>query len=151
MGSPSKDQINVEDALRVVIQNLIDAQEGFQKIAEELKDETLKRFCLAESLKRAEFRGELETILHQEGVRDIDESGSAAAAFVRAWTGFTASLGAGSASLLRTAHEAEDETLRAYTDALAKDPPLPIREVLATQAAHILQSRDAISAAREAA
>jgi hypothetical protein len=32
-----------------VIQSLIDGQEGFQKIGEHLKDQTLKKYFLAES------------------------------------------------------------------------------------------------------
>ena len=55
---------------------LIDGQEGMKAIGHELKDEKLKTFFLAESLKRAEFRGELETALHTEGDHNPKESGS---------------------------------------------------------------------------
>jgi hypothetical protein len=94
MSAPSNTLKEVEEALRLVIRNLIDGQEGFQKIGEELKDETLKRYFLAESLKRAQFRGDLETVLHQEGVHDIKESGSAAGAMLRAWADLKTSLAA---------------------------------------------------------
>jgi uncharacterized protein (TIGR02284 family) len=147
---PSKDLIEAESILRTVIQHLIDGQEGFQKIGEELKDQTLKRFFLDESLTRAEFRGQLESILHQEGVADINEAGSAAGAFVRAWTSLKSTLGGGAHSLLETAKEAEDATRQAYSDALDKFLPAPIREVLIRQAAHIEETHDYITAAREA-
>ena len=39
----SKTISEVEDTLRSVIESLIDGQEGFQKIGDNLKDETLKR------------------------------------------------------------------------------------------------------------
>src|ERR1035437_6651847 len=78
MPGPSKDLKEAEGALRLVIEALIDGQEGFQGIGDSLKDETLKRYFVAESLKRAQFRGDLETILHQDGVKDIKESGTAA-------------------------------------------------------------------------
>ncbi len=78
MSHPSKDLKEEESSLRSVIDILVDSQEGFQKIAEELEDESLKRWFLQESLRRAEFRGDLETILHQEGVHDIEEGGTAA-------------------------------------------------------------------------
>ena len=74
VGNPSKDLLETEGALRTIIETLIDNQEGFWKIGEALEDETLKRYFLDESLKRAEFRGELENILHQEGVKDIQEA-----------------------------------------------------------------------------
>ncbi len=66
----------VEETLRSVIQTLIDGQEGFQKIGEHLTDETLRVYFAAESLKRAEFRGEVEETLHQEGVHDVREKGT---------------------------------------------------------------------------
>ena len=50
---------DIEKTLRTVIDSLIDGQEGFQKVGDEIKDETIKRYFLAESLKRASFRGEL--------------------------------------------------------------------------------------------
>lgn len=149
MGSPSKDLMELEGTLRVVIENLIDAQEGLQKIGEEMKDETLKRFFLAESLKRAQFRGALESILHQEGVRDIHETGTAAGAFVRAWTGLRAKLGGGTQGLLEAAEEAEHTMIEAYNDALSKDLPAPIKEALADQALSTVASHNAIRTARE--
>ncbi len=76
----------VEETLRSVIQSLIDGQEGFKQIGEKLEDPTLKRYFAAESLKRASFRGELETVLHTHGVPDIKESGTCKwLAIHRAW------------------------------------------------------------------
>jgi uncharacterized protein (TIGR02284 family) len=144
---PSKDLIEAEGAMRVVIENLIDAQEALKKIAEETHSETLRRYFLAESLKRAEFRGELENILHREGVRDLHETGTAGGAVVRAWTAVKAKLGGGDHALLEAADEGERSTLDAYSSALEKDLPLPIRQVLARHAAHIQQSCEYVSAA----
>jgi uncharacterized protein (TIGR02284 family) len=149
MSNPSKDLKEAEDTLRLVIETLIDAQEGFQKAGEELKNETLKRYFLAESLKRAQFRGELEEILHQEGIHDIKESGTAAGTFVRVWGDLKAKLGGGDATVLETAEEGEDAAKQAYSDALEKDLPLPIREVLTRQAGHIDSSHDYVKAARD--
>src|ERR1700761_8002972 len=95
MSSPSKDLKETESALRNVIQTLIDGQEGFKKIGEQLKDETLRDYFLAESLTRAQFRGVLESILHQEGVHDVKESGTAAGSIRRAWANLKTALGGG--------------------------------------------------------
>ena len=148
MSSPSKDLKEAEGSLRLIIETLIDGQEGFQGIGESLKDEKLKLYFLAESLKRAQFRGDLETILHQEGVKDIKETGTAAGAFVRIWGDLKARLGGSDDSLLETAEEAEHKTLEAYTDALEKSLPGPIRETLSQQAIHIQAAHDHIKAAR---
>jgi uncharacterized protein (TIGR02284 family) len=149
MPGPSKDLKEAEGALRLVIEALIDGQEGFQGIGDSLKDETLKRYFLAESLKRAQFRGDLETILHQDGVKDIKESGTAAGAFVRIWGDLKAIVGGGDHALLQTAEEAEDKTIEAYSDALEKYLPGPVREVLTEQAAHIRSSHEYVRAARD--
>jgi uncharacterized protein (TIGR02284 family) len=79
------------------------------EIGEHLKDETLKRYFLAESLKRASFRGELENELHRHGVHDVHETGTAAGAVYRAWGELKAKLGGGDHTLLVTAEEGEDE------------------------------------------
>ena len=149
MSSPSKDLKEVEAALRSVIQTLIDGQEGFKKIGEQLKDEALKEYFLAESLTRAQFRGVLESILHQEGVHDIKESGTAAGTVLRAWGDIKSTLGGGDSSLLSTAEEAEDQTLEAYNKAIDSFMPLPVRQILTTQSAHIEQSHEFIKSARD--
>ncbi|HEY1576878.1 MAG TPA: PA2169 family four-helix-bundle protein [Terracidiphilus sp.] len=149
MSSPSKDLKETESALRTVIQSLIDGQEGFKTIGEQIKDEALKEYFLAESLTRAQFRGILESILHQEGVHDVKESGTAVGTIRRAWADLKATLGGGDASLLATAEEGETEAGEAYGKAVDTYLPLPVRQVLATQAAHIEQSHEFIKAARD--
>jgi uncharacterized protein (TIGR02284 family) len=149
MANPSSTLQEVESTLRSVIQSLIDGQEGFRKIGEDLKDETLKLYFMAESLKRAEFRGELETVLHQEGIHDVKESGTASGAVHRAWAELKAKLGGGDHTLLVTAEEGEDQAKQAYKDALQKELPFPVRQLLTTQAAHIQTSHDYVKAARD--
>jgi uncharacterized protein (TIGR02284 family) len=150
MPSDSGKQHEMERVLRSVINTLQDSQKGFADIGEHLKDETLKRYFLAESLKRAHFRGDLEEALHQNGVHDIDEKGTAAGTLHRVWGDLKAKLGGGDHGLLETAEKGEDEAKKAYTDALNQELPLPIRELLAEQQAHILTSHDYVRDHRDA-
>ena len=139
-----------ESVLKDVIESLIDGQEGFKDIGEKLEDATLKRYFLAESLKRASFKGELEDVLIKEGVGDAyKESGSVAGALHRTWGGLKAKLGGGDHTLLETAEQGEDKAKKAYADALKHDLPLPIHQLLSTQAAHIQTSHDYVKAARD--
>ena len=149
MSSPSKTLHKVEETLTSVIESLIDGQEGFQKTGDVLKDPILKRHFLQESLKRAEFRGELETVLHQEGIHDIEESGSISGTLRRTWGDLKAAMGASDHSLLETAEEAEDAAKKAYAEALDSVLPFPIRQLLVTQSAHIQASHDYVKAARD--
>jgi len=149
MSSPSKTLHKVEETLTSVIESLIDGQEGFQKTGDVLKDPILKRHFLQESLKRAEFRGELETVLHQEGIHDIKEGGSFSGTLRRTWGDLKAAMGASDHSLLETAEEAEDAAKKAYAEALDSVLPFPIRQLLVTQSAHIQASHKYVKEARD--
>jgi len=139
----------LESALKGVINALEDGQKGMAEIGEHLKNEPLKRYFLAESLKRASFRGELENVLHRHGIADVKETGTATGKIYRVWAGLKAKLGGGDHTLLETAEQAEDEAKDAYKDALNQDLPLPIRQLLVEQQAHILSSHDFIRDKRD--
>src|SRR5665213_41695 len=104
-GSTSHKVQELESTLRSLIGVLEDSQRGMAEIGERLKDQTLRRYFLMESLRRANFRGELENILHQHGVADVRESGTAVGAVYRAWAELKAALGAGDEAMLKIAEE----------------------------------------------
>ena len=139
-----------EKVLLEVIEVLQDGQKGFAEIGEHLKDEQLKKYFLAESLKRANFRGELENVLHREGVADVKQSGSTGGAMRRAWVDLKSKLGGGDHTLLVTAEQSEDVAKKKYKEALEQDLPFPVRELLATQQAHILTAHDYVKRHRDA-
>ena len=140
----------MESTLLDVIKTLEDSQKGFAEIGEHLKDETLKRYFLAESLKRANFRAELENELHRAGVADVKESGTVAGALHRTWGDLKAKLGGGDHTLLETAEQGEDEAKKAYKDALDKELPLPVRQLLTEQQSHVMTSHDYVKSHRDA-
>lgn len=147
MSQPSHELQQAESAMQSVLDYLVDSQEAFLKIGEKLQDETLRRYFLGEALNRAEFRGEIESALHREGVHDIKEGGTAAGTVHRAWAGLKSKLGGGDRTLLVTAEEGEEETAAAYERAMDAYLPLPVRQLLTTQAAHIKLSHDYVKAA----
>lgn len=135
--------------LHAVIETLLDGQTGFQEIGEHLEENTHKRYFMAESLKRARFRGELETLLHTEGNHDAKESGTVSGNLHRTWGDFKAKLGGGDHTLLEAAEQGEDVARKAYKDALEKNLPEPVKVLLAQQYAHIQKSHDYVKAARD--
>ena len=147
------DEAKLNETKRVLtslINTLQDSQKGFADIGEHLKDDQLKRFFLAESLKRANFRAELENELHRLGEHDVKESGTAVAAIHRVWGDVKAKLGGGDHTLLETAEQGEDQAKKAYADALEQDLPMPIRQLLSEQQAHVLTSHDYVKSHRDA-
>ena len=141
---------DMEKVLLDVIKILQDGQKGFADIGEHLKDETLKRYFLAESLKRANFRAELENELHRAGMADVKESGTTSGALHRTWGDLKAKLGGGDHALLATAEQGEDSAKKAYEKALEHNLPLPIRQLLTEQQAHINNSHDYVKSHRDA-
>jgi uncharacterized protein (TIGR02284 family) len=137
-------------ALKSVVKTLHDSQKGLADIGDHLKDESLKRYFLAESLKRASFRGDLEEVLHQNGVHDLDETGTTVGTLYRVWGDLKSRLGGGDHSLLATAEQGEDAVKTAYDDALKPELPLPIRQLLTEQLAHIVTSHDFVLSNRDA-
>ena len=140
----------MEKVLLDVIKSLVDGQKGFADIGEHLKDDTLKRYFLAESLKRANYRAELENELHRAGMADVKEGGSVSGALHRSWGDLKAKLGGGDHTLLETAEAGEDVAKKAYKDALEKPLPDPIRRLLSEQQAHIQSSHDYVRNHRDA-
>jgi uncharacterized protein (TIGR02284 family) len=140
----------LESAIKSVINVLEDGQKGMAEIGEHLKDETLKRYFLAESLKRASFRGELENELHRHGIADVHETGTAVGKIHRVWADLKSKLGGGDHTLLATAEEGEDALKAAYQDVLELELPLPLRQLLAEQQAHILTAHDYVRNHRDA-
>ena len=139
----------MERVLLEVITTLQNGQKGFADIGEHLKDDTLKRYFLAESLKRASFRADLEAELHRAGMHDVKDSGSVAGTLHRVWGDLKAKLGGGDHTLLETAEQGEDAAKKTYKDALEQDLPMPIRQLLTEQQAHVLTSHDFVKRHRD--
>jgi uncharacterized protein (TIGR02284 family) len=150
MSTDSGRQHEMELVLKSIVNTLQDSQKGFAEIGDHLKDETLKRYFLAESLKRASFRSELENELHRAGVHDVKETGTTAGAVHRVWADLKAKLGGGDHTLLDTAEQGEDVAKKAYEDALNGDLSLPLRQLLVEQQAHVLASHDFVRNHRDA-
>ena len=134
----------VANTLKSVVNALGDNQKGMAEVGERLNNPMLRRYFLAESLRRANFRAELENELHRRGIHDVHETGTMAAGLHRAWAELKAKVANGDQAILGTAEQAEDEVQNAYNDALDRDLPPPIRQLLAGQRAHILNVRDYI-------
>jgi len=142
MSTDSGKQNEMKLVLKSLINILQDSQKGFADIGEHLKDTILKRYFLAESLKRAAFRADLENELHRAGVHDVKEHGTASGTVHRVWADLKANLGGGDHTLLETAEQGEDAAKKAYDDALKQDLPHPLRQLLVEQQAHVLTSHD---------
>ena len=151
MPSDADKNSEMEKTVKSVINVLQDGQKGFADIGEHLKDETLKRYFLAESLKRANFRAELENELHRHGVKDVHEEGTTLGTLHRVWGDLKGKvMDVSDHELLATAEQGEDQAKKVYKDALEQELPLPLRQLLSEQNAHIVSSHDYVRDHRDA-
>ena len=83
---------------------------------------------------------------------DVKEGGTVSGALHRTWGDLKAKLGVGGDdhTLLATAEQGEDVAKKAYQEALEKDLPLPIRQLLSEQQAHVMSSHDYVRDHRDA-
>jgi uncharacterized protein (TIGR02284 family) len=139
-----------ENALRDLIETLLDGHKGFIELEKNLKDPEARQLFREETLVRANFAAELENELHHFGVKDVKVASSTAGKVHRAWGELKARLGGGDHALLATAEKGEDEAEDAYEEALAgEDFPLPLREMLLRQQRHILGAHERVKAMRD--
>jgi uncharacterized protein (TIGR02284 family) len=151
MSTDADKNAEFEKILKEVINVLQDGQKGFADLGEHLKDDTLKRYFLAESLKRANFRAELENELHRHGVKDVHETGTTVGTLHRTWSDLKAKVVTPSDhEILANAEQGEDKAKATYKDALEQELPLPIRQLLTEQQSHIISSHDYVRNHRDA-
>jgi uncharacterized protein (TIGR02284 family) len=143
MATDTEKNTDLEKTLKNVINVLEDGQKSFADIGGHLRDETLKRYFLAESLKRANFRAELENELHRHGVHDVHEEGTSSGTMHRIWFDLKEKIHhADDHSLLEFAEKCADQAKEAYAEALNQELPHPLRQLLAEQNAHIVNSHN---------
>jgi uncharacterized protein (TIGR02284 family) len=139
----------IRRCLQNVIDNLVDSQQRFQRISEYLHDEAIKTYFLAESLKRDEFRTEIESMLQTKPYHDIKGDGTVLGTLYRAWGELKSHFGGGDFALLDTAEHGENAAERAYKRTLEKKLPLLVHQLLLTQLVHIQKSHNYIRAERD--
>ena len=136
----------IESVLRELIETLHGGQEGYQEFGARLHDPRAKRLFLEETQQRAEYAAELENELHRMGVHDVKEEASPAAKLRHLWGEVQAHLASDQKALMSAAEKSDELAMKAYANALKQELPLPLREMLDRQLAHIERSHDEVKA-----
>jgi uncharacterized protein (TIGR02284 family) len=137
---------NVESTLKDLIEILRDSQHGYKELGHRLQNAEVKQIFLEETQRRAEYAAELENELHRMGVHDVNVSLSRSGKARLLWGEIQASMAGGQKALLSTAMRGDDVAIKAYADALKEDLPLPLREMLDRQQAHIQRRQEKVKA-----
>ena len=135
-----------KDIIKDVVEVLHDGHEGFQDLAEHVRDPQVKAFCVKESQTRSQYASELESVA---GLKR-EAGGTASGAMHRFWGDLKGKMGGGDHTLLETAEQGEDTTKRAYEHALKESIITDnVRQILEKQQIHIKQSHDRVKAFRD--
>jgi uncharacterized protein (TIGR02284 family) len=137
------------DVIERLIETCRDGQEGYRDAAEHTQSAELKAFFNRQSLQRAKFAGELESVALRLGESDPDRSPSIANKLHRAWFDLKEKLGGGDVSILESVEAGEDNAKKHYQEALRADLPVDVHEIVEAQAHSVLAAHDEVRNLRD--
>lgn len=137
--------------LNNLIETLKDGQEGFKQSASGVDDPQLKSTFDMLSLQRSKFAGELQSEVVNLGEPDPEDSSSVTGSMHRAWINVKSAVtNRDRHAILAEAERGEDVAVKAYKEAMEKDLPAPIIDIVTRQAAEVKSAHDKIRSLRDA-
>ncbi len=141
---------NVISTLNSLIETSKDGQNGFQEAAESVERSDLKSLFYECSQQRAQFTGELQSLVRELG-GDPEESGSLAAAVHRGWINMKSAVtGRDETAILNECERGEDVAVSAYKKALEEDLPANVSSTIQNQYNTVKATHDKVRNLRDA-
>jgi uncharacterized protein (TIGR02284 family) len=137
------------DVINKLIETCRDGQEGYRDAAEHAEDSDLKDIFRHQSLERAKFAGELESVARHLGEDDPPRSPSIANKFHRVWFELKQKMGGGDRSILESVEAGEDTAKKHYEEALQANLPNDVYAIVEAQASCVLAAHDQIRSLRD--
>jgi uncharacterized protein (TIGR02284 family) len=140
---------DVISTLNNLIETCRDGQNGFQSAAEGVKDPALKSLFEQYGLQRAKFVGELQNEVLRLG-GDPENTGSVAAALHRGWINIKSAVtGKNEHSILEECERGEDSAIKNYQDALNKELPQDLAQIIEREYQMILEAHNRVRGLRD--
>ena len=150
MTQDTYDNSAVRSTLNDLIETLKDGEQGFRSAAENVKSSSLRSKFEEFALQRADFAGELQSLVASMG-EEPAKSGSAAGAIHRGWIGLKSAItGNDDHAILAEAERGEDSAVKNYRDALSKNLPGETRAMVDLQYREIQSAHNEIRSLRDA-
>jgi uncharacterized protein (TIGR02284 family) len=143
------DTSDIRSTLNDLIETLKDGEEGFRSSSEKVTNPEIRAELLNLANQRASFARELQSEVTAIGGEPAS-SGSTSGAIHRGWIGLKAALtGNDDHAILAEAERGEDSAVKNYRDALSKDLPSDIREVIDRQFRQVAIAHNQVRALRD--
>ena len=141
---------NTISTLNHLIETCKDGQEGFKQAAEGVQRSDIKSLFYELGQQRAQFAGELQSLVRELG-GDPETTSSAAGALHRGWINIKSLVtGQDESAILNEAERGEDSAKKAYKDALAETLPANVLNVVQKQADEVFRAHDRVRDLRDA-
>lgn len=137
------------DIVEKLIETCRDGQEGYRNAAEHTQTAELRDVFNRQSLERAKFAGELESVAHRLGESDPDRGPSIANKLHQAWFDLKQKFGGGDASILESVEAGEDNAKKHYQEALQGKLSMDVREIIETQSRSVFAAHDLVRNMRD--
>ena len=145
----ANDTSDIRSTLNGLIETLKDGEEGFRSSAQKLTNDEIRVQFQSLANQRASFARELQSEVTAIGGEPAS-SGSTAGAIHRGWIGLKSALtGNEDHAILAEAERGEDSAVKNYRDALSKDLPSDIRDVIERQFREITIAHNQVRALRD--
>lgn len=150
---PTNENMSNDDVISTLnglIETCKDGQEGFKHAAEGATDSQLKSAFYEYGQQRAQFAGELQSLVRQLG-GDPENSSSILGTLHRGWIDIKSAVtGQDDGAILNEAERGEDVAKNAYQDALKQNLPSNVRTIVEEQFSAVKEAHDKVKMMRNA-